>query len=91
MEAHEVGRGVDVGSQAPRLQDCPHEGDGRALAVGAGDVNHRRQPPLGMIQGREQALDAPERQVDRARMQGEEARHQRVGGFHLARRPSVAD
>jgi hypothetical protein len=34
-----------------------HGGDGRALAVGAGDVDHRRQPPLRVAQRREQALD----------------------------------
>jgi hypothetical protein len=34
---------------------------------------------------REQALDPSERQIDGARMQGQEARHQGVGGFHRPR------
>ena len=34
---------------------------------------------------REQALDAAEREVDRLRVQGEEARDQRVGGAHRGR------
>ena len=29
-----------------------NEGDERALAVGAGDMNHRRQTALGMAEGR---------------------------------------
>jgi hypothetical protein len=29
-----------------RLQNRAHEGDGGALAVGTGDMDHRRQPAL---------------------------------------------
>jgi hypothetical protein len=32
-------------------------------------MDHRRQPPLGMPKGREQPLDAVEREVDEPRMQ----------------------
>src|SRR5262249_27649193 len=48
VEAHEMRRGIDVHAHARRLQDRAHERDGRALAVGAADVDRRRQPPLGM-------------------------------------------
>ena len=37
------------------------EGEEGALAVGAGDMDDRRQLLLGMAEGREQTLDAPER------------------------------
>ncbi len=50
VEAHEIGRGIDVNAVAGRLQHRAQEGDGRALAVGAGDVDHRRQLALGMTE-----------------------------------------
>ena len=43
VEAHQMRRGVDMDALARRLQHRAHEGDGRALAVGAGDVDDRRQ------------------------------------------------
>ena len=43
VEAHEMRRGVDVDGEPRALQDRPHEGDGRALAVGARHMDHRRQ------------------------------------------------
>ncbi len=52
-------RGVDVHDEARSLQDRAHEGDGRALAVGAGDVDRRRQALLRRAEALEQALDAP--------------------------------
>ncbi len=53
-------RGFEAGAQ---------EGDGRALAVGAGDMDHRRQPTLRLAQRRQQPQHAVERQVDELRMQ----------------------
>ncbi len=82
VESHEVRGGVDVGGQAAGLQNRPHERDGRALAVGAGDVDHGRQAALRMVQPREQPLDAAERQVDGAGVERQEARHQGVGRGH---------
>ena len=40
---------------AGRLQHCARKGDGRAFAVGAGDMDDRRQLALGMIEPLEQA------------------------------------
>ena len=37
-------------SPARRFEHGAHEGDGRALAVGAGDMDHRRQMELGRAQ-----------------------------------------
>ena len=64
VEAGEVGGGVDVDAVAGALEAGAEHGDGRALAVGAGDVDHRRQAALGVAEGGEQALDAGEREVD---------------------------
>ena len=69
VEAHEVRRGIDVHPPARGFGDGAQEGQHRALAVGAGDMDHRRQTALGMIQLREQPLDAAERQIDDARME----------------------
>jgi len=55
-----MARGLEAGAE------CRHR---RALAVGAGDMDHRRQPALGMIQRREQPLDAVEREIDELRME----------------------
>ncbi len=82
VEAHEMRRGVDVHGEPGRFEDRAHEGDRRALAVRAGDVDRRRQPPVRAAERVEKTLDAAERQVDRLRMQGEKARDQRVGGAH---------
>ena len=73
VETHQMRRGIDMHALAGGLQDRAHEGDGRALAVGAGDVDHRRQVPLGMAERGEQPLDAVERQVDALGMQRQRA------------------
>ena len=64
------------------LQHGAHEGDGRSLAVGAGDMDHRRQPALGMAERIEDAPHAAERQVDALGMQREQARQDRVDVGH---------
>ena len=48
--------------------------DGRTFAVGAGDVDDRRQMPFRMAERRQQALDAIERQVDALGMQRQQTR-----------------
>ena len=78
VEVDEMRRGVDMHALAQRLGDGADEGEQRALAVGAGDMHHRRQAPLGMAERREQAFDAPERQIDRLRMQRLQPLKQRV-------------
>ena len=64
VEAGEVRRGVDVDAGAAGLEAGAQRGDDRALAVGAGDVDDRRQPALGMAERGEEPLDAAEREVD---------------------------
>ena len=77
-EADEVGRGEDVDLEARRLGDGPQVGDGRALAVGAGDMDHRRQAALGMAQRGREATHAAEGEVDTLGMQGAQALQRRV-------------
>ncbi len=90
MEAHQMRRGVDVDAEAGRLEDRPHEGDGRALAIGAGDMDHRRQALLRIAEALEQAQYAAEREVDQLGMQRQEARQQQVGCAHAAPAPRPA-
>ena len=54
------------------------EGDGRTLPVGARDMHHGRQLPLGTPQHRQQLLDPREREIDDARMQRTKPRQQRI-------------
>ena len=54
VDPHEVRGGIDVHPRACRLEHRPHEGDGRALAVGAGHMDHRRQLALRVIERFEQ-------------------------------------
>ena len=49
------------------------EGAGAALAVGAGDVDDRRQAPLGMIQPGKQGTKPVEAEIDQPGMQPLEA------------------
>ena len=78
VEAHQIGRGVDVHAQAGGLQHRAQEGDGRALAVGAGDMDDRRQLALGMAERGEHAPHAVERQIDPLGMQREQPRQNGV-------------
>ena len=94
VEAHQMRRGIDVHALAGRFQDRAQEGDGGALAVGAGDMDHRRQLALGMIERGEQPLDAIERQIDALGMQRGQPRDDRVNrrrhGGALTRAPEPA-
>ena len=78
VEMDEMRRGVDMHAFAERLGDGAGEGEERAFAVGAGDMQHRRQLLLGMTERGEQALDPPERQVDRLRMELFQPLQQRI-------------
>ena len=80
VEAHEMGRRIDVDALAGALQHRAHEGDGGALAVGARHMDRRRQAPVRIAERREQALGAAEREVDLLWMQREETRHEGVRG-----------
>src|SRR6476646_11191491 len=77
-----MGRRIGVHAFARGLQDSAQERDRRAFAVGAGDMNHRWQFFLGMIERNEQALHAIERQVDAPGMQRRQTCNDGVDGSH---------
>ena len=68
VEAHEMGRDIGMHAIAGRLQHGAQIGDDGALAVGAGDMDDRRQAPFGMAEALQQPPDAVERQIDDLRM-----------------------
>ena len=82
MKPHQMRRRVDVDGKPGAFEDRAHERDGRALAVGAGHMDHGRQPAFRMAELAQQPLDATERKVDRLGMQREKPRDQRIGGIH---------
>ena len=63
----------DFHDPSGRLEPRAQERGGRALAVGAGDVDDRRQPLVRAAERDHQRLDPVQRQVDLARMQMEQA------------------
>ena len=79
-EAHQVRRGQHMHLQARRLADGAHEGAGRALAVGAGDVDHLAHAPLGMTERGQEPLHPAGGKVDLRRMQGAQALDRPVRG-----------
>jgi hypothetical protein len=58
VKAHQMGRGEDVGGKARCLQRRAEKGGGRPLAVGAGNVEHRRKLGLRIAEAFEQFGDA---------------------------------
>ena len=73
VEAHHMRRSVDVDAVAGGLERGAHIGDDRALAVGARDMDRRRQRPIGVAERGEQALDPVEREIDQLGMEREQA------------------
>ena len=69
VEVDQMRRGVDVHALAGSFQHRAHEGDGRSLAVGPGDVDHRRQARFRMAKTCKKPLDPAERQIDTFRVQ----------------------
>ena len=72
VEAHQMGRGIDMHAAADGFEHCSHEGDGRALAVGACDMDDRGEPILRVAEIGEQPPDAVEREIDRLWIEGVE-------------------
>ena len=73
---------MDAG--AGGLQRGAQEGQRRALAVGSGDVNGRRQGQIGPAHRLQQALDAPQRKIDLLGVKIEQSRQNRVVLIHAA-------
>ena len=76
VDPHQIGRGIDVDAQARGFQDRAQIGDRRALAVGAGDMDDRRQFALGMIEPLQQPMHPLEIEIDALRMQRGQPRDQ---------------
>ncbi len=76
VDPHQVRRGVGVDAQARRFQNRPQVSDRRALAVGAGDVNNRRQLALGMAEPHQQPVHPLEIEIDAFGVQGGQPRDQ---------------
>src|SRR5271166_2287637 len=64
---------VDMHAKAGRLGHGSDERAGATLAVGARDMDHRRQARVRMSQAGEQAAQTTEAEVDQPRMQSLEA------------------
>ena len=56
VEPHQKRRGENMDAQARGFEDRAQIGDRRTLAVGAGDMDHRRQFALGMIEPLQQPI-----------------------------------
>ena len=78
VDPHQIGRCNDVDTQAGGFQDRAQIRDGRALAVGTGDMDDRRQPALGMVERRENAPHPLERKVNELGVQGREPGEDRI-------------
>ena len=78
VDAHQIGRGIGMDSQARRFQDRAQIGERRTLAIGAGDVDHRRQLTFGMIEPLQQKLHAIEAEIDPLGMQRGQPRDQPI-------------
>ena len=76
VDPHQVWRGIDVDAQACCFERRAQIGDRRAFAVGARDMDHRRQLGFRMIEPRQQAVHAIEAEIDALRMQGRQPRDQ---------------
>jgi hypothetical protein len=64
VEARQMRRGIGVTGLSRRLDPCADHGQCAALAIGAGNMDHRRQPVLRIAQRVQQPPHAVERQVD---------------------------
>ena len=69
VEAHQMRRRIDMHALAVRFEHRAHEGDHRTFAVGAGDMDHRRQLALGVAELRQDARHPVKREIDQPGMQ----------------------
>src|SRR5690606_20734154 len=79
VEPREAWRGIGVNLVPHRLQPGADHRLGRALAVGAGDVDHRRQRAFGVAERGKKPPHAVEREVDDLRMQRHHPGEDQIG------------
>ena len=87
VDTHQVRRRIDMHALARRFEDRAHEGYGRALAIGAGNVDHRRQMPLRVIERVKDARHALEPEVDALGVQRQKPRQHGVDRRSSVGRP----
>src|SRR5262245_63650605 len=85
VEAHEMRRGINMHAQARRFEDRADERDGRALSIGPGDMNHRRQLAFRMPDRGQQPPHAIERKIDQLGVQREQPLDDGIDGWHWRR------
>src|SRR5258708_4217189 len=76
VDPHQRGRGIGVDAQVCGLQNRPQIRDRRTLAIGAGDVNDRRQFALGMVEPFQEPNHPRKIEIDMLRMQAGQPRDQ---------------
>ncbi|MDT9091551.1 hypothetical protein RSW97_26580, partial [Escherichia coli] len=69
-------------AEPSRFQDRTQKCNGRTLAVGAGNMNHRRQAALRMAKPAKKAPHAVEREIDPLGMEREQARKDDINCNH---------
>src|SRR3954454_7556668 len=89
VDANEIGRRVGVDAQAGGLQRRAQISERRALAIGTGDVDHRRQLALGVTEPLEQAVHPLQPEIDAFLMQGRQPPNQSAERRLCAVRGSV--
>ncbi len=67
-------------AQPGRFEDRAHEGDGRALAVGSGDMDDRRKLAFRMAERRQQPPHPIERKIDQLGMQRQQTLDDGIDG-----------
>ena len=87
VEAHQMRRGIDMHAIARALQHRAQIGADRTFAVGARDMDDRRQFFLRMAERRQQALDAIQHQIDALGMKRQQPLENGVAGRGLALMP----
>ena len=84
VETHQMGGIIDMHLLAARFEKGAQIGDGRALGIGAGHVDGRRQPVLRIAQLLQERQHAIEAEIDQLGMELAEAGENGVGaGHHL--------
>src|ERR1700730_8421465 len=74
VDPHQGGRDIDMNAQARGFQNRAQIRDRRTLAIGAGDVNDRRQLAFGMFEPFQEPLHSLEIEIDTPGVQGRQPR-----------------
>ena len=82
VETHQMRRIIDMDALSRRFEKGAEIGDGRALGIGAGNVDHRRQALLRIAHIGEQTQNTFEAEIDQLGMQTGQALQNGVGAGH---------